>query len=485
MDTIKGWFKTKDDKKKYQRSLSSGKSSARKSRKSGSSITRKNILGFEQPADNKGLPIDYIPEVGYLIANRFKLIRKLNNCPKVQTWVAEDQYHDQSSWDLIIGKTINGDEITVQRKTHQDMDGNTYIKGHHHCIVKMENKFVWNPHVFKEGHILNYLKDVKNVPKPMMMDFDNYWNYIVFNNDGHNLSSVHKANGRKFGLEYVCVIAEYILKLVESIHKVNLVHGDIKPSNMLITTGDNAHNIMLIDFGQARLYWDESSNMHIKPRSEQNFRGTLRFASKYAHKGIGPSRRDDQYSIGYLLVYLINGTLPWKRSPTNSGAKGSNSNEMLYVGEQKMNTSLETLCLGLPHEISFYFQYIDTLDFSSEPDYLIMRKFFRSMYTRFNFPLLNGFEKLMRVIPKDHHEELLKKKKENEKGLMSWFQSDDNKKSENPLDTIENSDYDSKSTIEEDLEKDYIGACDQKCDHNNSFIEMMEKASKNDDKSWF
>lgn len=55
------------------------------------------------------------------------------------------------------------------------------------------------------------------------------------------------------------------------------------------------------------------------------------------------SRRDDLESLGYVLVYLLRGELPWQ------GLKAKTMKEKYEkIMEKKIATSIETLCKDFP-----------------------------------------------------------------------------------------------------------------------------------------
>ena len=69
----------------------------------------------------------------------------------------------------------------------------------------------------------------------------------------------------------------------------------------------------------------------------------LRFCRNIFFAEIELSRRDDLFSIGYVLIYFLKGVLPWQ------GLQGNTSEEkyqMIY--EKKVNTTNEELCTDLP-----------------------------------------------------------------------------------------------------------------------------------------
>ena len=55
------------------------------------------------------------------------------------------------------------------------------------------------------------------------------------------------------------------------------------------------------------------------------------------------SRRDDLEAIGYMLVYMVKGKLPWMNIQTQDKIE-----KYRKIQEMKMSTPIEKLCEGLP-----------------------------------------------------------------------------------------------------------------------------------------
>lgn len=69
--------------------------------------------------------------------------------------------------------------------------------------------------------------------------------------------------------------------------------------------------IYVIDMGLAKRWNNRKTGDHIPYRDGKAMTGTARYASINTHLGIEQSRRDDLEAIGYILIYLMKGTLPW------------------------------------------------------------------------------------------------------------------------------------------------------------------------------
>ena len=96
---------------------------------------------------------------------------------------------------------------------------------------------------------------------------------------------------------------------LEFIHSKGIVYRDVKPNNFVMGTGNKENTIFVVDYGLAKMFIDENKK-HV-PFEQQNFAGTAHYASLNAHLKRAQSRRDDLESLGYLLVYFLEGQLPW------------------------------------------------------------------------------------------------------------------------------------------------------------------------------
>lgn len=103
----------------------------------------------------------------------------------------------------------------------------------------------------------------------------------------------------------------------------------------------------------------------IRPfRDEKPFIGTTRYASIAAHKGFELGRCDDLESMGYMLVFLYKGNLPWQNLQNVSDKEKTK-----VVGRMKMQIEIQDLCKDMPSEFAQFFEYVKSLQFKSNPDY--------------------------------------------------------------------------------------------------------------------
>jgi serine/threonine-protein kinase len=159
--------------------------------------------------------------------------------------------------------------------------------------------------IIKEAQILSEIHH-PNVVKVLEVFKQNNTVYIVMEFiSGHSLKHEVEQNG-VFTEEKLKKIIYVIGQALDYIHEKNILHLDIKPSNILM---DNNNNPRLIDFGISKKY-DLSK--------DQETSTTLLAASKgyasieqYDSEGIQAfSPRPDIYSLGATMYYLLTGQVP-------------------------------------------------------------------------------------------------------------------------------------------------------------------------------
>ena len=222
----------------------------------------------------------------------------------------------------------------------------------------------------KENHIYSTLKKNKGIPNRYWFTSDKNYNILVIQLLGKDLSNLMQTV-KKFSLMTISLLAEQLITTLEKIHENFIIHRDLKPENLLMDI-KNANQIHIIDFGISK-YWKDSNGNHIPFKENKPFIGTTRYASISAHFGREVSRKDDLESLGYVLIFLYKGKLPWQNIKPHDNEKNKK------VGKIKACINLEELCFELPREFIEYFKYLRKLQFMDEPNYSFLRSLFNKI----------------------------------------------------------------------------------------------------------
>lgn len=129
---------------------------------------------------------------------------------------------------------------------------------------------------------------------------------------GPSLEDVFQFCEQSLSLKTTLMVFYQLLERLEWMHANNYIHRDLKPDNIMLGLGDASNTIHMIDFGLTRSVIDPKTGEHIPFKSDKNLVGTCRFVSVNAHKGYELSRRDDLISLGYIIIHLFKGSLPWQ-----------------------------------------------------------------------------------------------------------------------------------------------------------------------------
>ena len=247
-----------------------------------------------------------------------------------------------------------------------------YLKTNEEVAVKVENVNTKSQQLLFESKVYKILHSGPGIPRMIHFEMNDKGNYMALEKLGPSLEDL-KDKYKIFTLKTVLMLADQMIARVEYIHSRHLLHRDIKPENFLMGTNENSHLLYIIDFGLAKRYRDPKTSVHIPYRDHKNLTGTARYASINTHLGIEQSRRDDMESIGYVLIYLLKGALPWQ------GLKGANKKEKYErIRDTKMSATIDSLCENLPEEFRLYMEHCRDLRFEDKPEYTQMRKLFRN-----------------------------------------------------------------------------------------------------------
>lgn len=231
--------------------------------------------------------------------------------------------------------------------------------------VKLEKRDANFPQLAYEARIYYALRGTTGIPKMLYSGVEGEYTVMVIEELGMDMECIRaQTMSGRLSLDTVRSVGEQALRIIEKFHRHGFVHRDIKPDNFL--TGLDGRGVFLIDFGLSK-YMLDSSGRHIPPSSNKSLTGTPRYASIANHMGREQGRRDDLESLGFVLLYLLRGSLPWQDMEDYGNIMRCKQNS-LRTGK---------LLKDAPSCLRAYFKNISKLGFADEPDYRGLRTLLR------------------------------------------------------------------------------------------------------------
>lgn len=134
--------------------------------------------------------------------------------------------------------------------------------------------------------------------------------YLVMQLLGPSVFEVWNTFRRTMSTKTVLRISFQVLNRLEILHYNGYVHQDVRPGHFLFRNGE-MDKIFLIDFSSVYNY---RTGTGVQVDSSV---GMDLYKSSAAHYSLTPSPVDDVESLGYVIVQLLTGSLPWERKGTN------------------------------------------------------------------------------------------------------------------------------------------------------------------------
>jgi casein kinase I family protein HRR25 len=258
------------------------------------------------------------------------------------------------------------DTFRLTRRIGEGTFGKIYEGSHLHTNAQVAVKICVSTSnsLRHEKEIYSCLTDITGIPKYYHYGTEGKYDYMALSLCGPSLENLRVQY--TFSLKTILMIGIQVLKRLEDIHARGIIHGDIKPSNLLVGLHEDMHKIFLIDFGL-------SQNVHKNSSGGSAIIGTLRYMSIRAHKSMPATPWDDLESFAYVVIYLYLGQLPWQ--DVQHGEVAVKQNLVCTIKE-----TFNFWTLSVPGEFLLILNYIKEGGTNGPPSYVYIKTLLLNLY---------------------------------------------------------------------------------------------------------
>lgn len=259
---------------------------------------------------------------------------------------------------------MNIGEYAVIQPLGQGSFGQVYLVQQSSRLYALKLEAPGHPtHLDIEHYLLCLLRPSPHFPQVYKAGRSGSSLYLVMELLGPSLEAVMRERKGKVEFGTWQRVWKWGLGALETLHGMGYVHRDVKPANLAVDM--KGERVVLFDLGLGKAFLNEKTGEHVPDSDCQSLAGTLLFASLNVLRGISHTPRDDLESLLLSLVYLFSGGhLPWKCLHHENKAR-----KFYRTLQVASETSVETLCAGLPVGILESLRYARGLKYGDMPNY--------------------------------------------------------------------------------------------------------------------
>lgn len=125
-------------------------------------------------------------------------------------------------------------------------------------------------------------------------------------------------------LETVRGIVEQIAKGLRAFHRLEMLHQDLRPANIMI---DSAGTVKIIDFGSTKV---AGISEITSPIEQSHLQGTAQYTAPEYILGESGTSRSDLFSLGVITYHMLTGKLPYGAEVAKSKTKAA-QDKLQYI----------------------------------------------------------------------------------------------------------------------------------------------------------
>jgi len=230
----------------------------------------------------------------------------------------------------------NFDGYSIVRQVHASSRSHVYLavddETQHQVILKIPSIESKNDPAYLDGFLMEeWIGKRLNSPyilKPILQTRKRNFLYIVTEFiEGQTLTQWMIDNPIP-DIETVRRIVEQISKGLQSFHRQEMLHQDLRPENIII---DKTGTIKIIDFGATKV---AGLSEITKATEQQNLLGTVQYSAPEYFLGEAGTACSDLFSLGVITYQMLTGKLPYgaqvARARTRAGQRKLNYQSALH-----------------------------------------------------------------------------------------------------------------------------------------------------------